>query len=387
MKTTESDQVQSPAAGPARVLQTTDITCQGFEELEPQSLGVTYWFDAAESGSDYAVHLKISGKATDAKKGTKPQTFNTVTTVDPVVPGSGRIAVTTRVPGLSRGSWQVQARRVRPAPGREGAWTPLSGRDGRQHSAVGSTSYSPVIGVVGPAVRVGAWPALVALGALLGLGLQFALARMLGLHAATLLTLSVLASLGGVIGARVYYLLTHGLPLSNVVGLTKTAGMSLQGFVLTTASILLLGSVWWNLPVGPVLDATLPGLMAGIAIGRMGCLLGGCCAGRPTSSKWGVWSSDRRVAVRRVPAQPMESALAGAVALGGLGLVVLGQQGGGDGLVFVAGMSAFLAGRQLMFPYRALPRSTSWGRRTVLALSALVFVVSSALLSIQLVSG
>jgi len=51
------------------------------------------------------------------------------------------------------------------------------------------------------------------------------------------------------------------------------------------------------------------------AIGRLGCLLGGCCVGRPTTSRWAVWSSDRRVGTLRIPVQLMESAMAGVLAL------------------------------------------------------------------------
>jgi len=37
-----------------------------------------------------------------------------------------------------------------------------------------------------------------------------------------------------------------------------------------------------------MLDLALPGLPVGHALGRIGCLLGGCCYGKPTSAAWGV---------------------------------------------------------------------------------------------------
>lgn len=53
-----------------------------------------------------------------------------------------------------------------------------------------------------------------------------------------------------------------------------------------------LGAVWMlrNLryPVLASLDALMPALFVGLAVGRLGCLLAGCCYGRPTSLPWGI---------------------------------------------------------------------------------------------------
>lgn len=40
--------------------------------------------------------------------------------------------------------------------------------------------------------------------------------------------------------------------------------------------------------VGDVLDAVAPGVLVGAAIGRVGCLLGGCCYGVPTEVAWAI---------------------------------------------------------------------------------------------------
>jgi phosphatidylglycerol:prolipoprotein diacylglycerol transferase len=41
-------------------------------------------------------------------------------------------------------------------------------------------------------------------------------------------------------------------------------------------------------PILDVLDAGAPGLFLGLACGRVGCLLGGCCFGAPTGLPWGI---------------------------------------------------------------------------------------------------
>jgi len=42
-----------------------------------------------------------------------------------------------------------------------------------------------------------------------------------------------------------------------------------------------------DLPAGTVLDATTPGLLFGMTVGRFACFFGGCCAGRPSGG--GRW--------------------------------------------------------------------------------------------------
>src|SRR5438445_4669709 len=92
-----------------------------------------------------------------------------------------------------------------------------------------------------------------------------------------------------------------------------------------------------------------------------GCFLTGCCAGRPTRSRWGIWSSDRRIGARRIPTQLLESAAG--LFLGGVGtFVVIGHVGRPDGLVFVGVFVAYFAVRQLLLRLRAERRDDSWRR-------------------------
>ncbi len=132
-----------------------------------------------------------------------------------------------------------------------------------------------------------------------------------------------------------------------------------------------------QLPLWPLLDHTAPGLMLGMVIGRYGCFFGGCCAGRPTASRWGLWSSDRRVGVRRIPTQLLESAVAlliGVAALLALWLV----EPRPAGVVFVGSIAAYTLGRQLLFPLRDRPPRPAWRRILVLALCAAVVAADVA---------
>ena len=139
----------------------------------------------------------------------------------------------------------------------------------------------------------------------------------------------------------------------------------------------MVGTLLVGVPAGRVLDITTPGLLFGMTIGRVGCFFGGCCAGRPTASRWGLWSSDRRLGVRRIPTQLLESALAFSVGLAA-GLTVWDTPPDPEGAVFVGTMAAYTLGRQLLFPLRDLPRHTAHGRTITAVLAGLVLVVAVA---------
>ncbi|MGI8720908.1 MAG: prolipoprotein diacylglyceryl transferase family protein [Geodermatophilaceae bacterium] len=114
-----------------------------------------------------------------------------------------------------------------------------------------------------------------------------------------------------------------------------------------------------------------------MTIGRIGCFLGGCCVGLPTSSRWGVWSSDRRLGVRRIPVQLFESTLAGLLGVTAL-LAILFTNSSVDGVIFVAALAAYTLGRQLLFPMRGIPRKTAYGRMLTMVVMALAVVAALA---------
>jgi phosphatidylglycerol:prolipoprotein diacylglycerol transferase len=332
-------------------------------DVHPQALGVTYWFDAAPNGEPYPVSVHVAGRLRGKAPTEHKDSFEVVGTVDRVLPGSGRVALTVRAEHLPAGAWDVTATPVRPARPGAPAWAPV--RDPRlpTASASGATTFAPLARAWAPGVRPGAWPALVATGAVLGILAQSLLAGRLGLPLQRLLPLSVLACVLGAVGGKAYYLATHR---SERAGLLT--GASVQGFVLVAVTTLVGGSILFDLPAGTVLDVTAPALLIGMAVGRVGCLLGGCCVGRPTRSRWGVWSSNRHVGVRRIPVQLMESALAGALALLTVP-AVLAWGTSSDGAVFVAAVAAYTAGRQLLFPLREIPRATAHGRVVTLVVA------------------
>lgn len=344
-------------------LQATQAGCGPVGGLDPQALGVTLTFDALRDGEPYPLTVRFVGLRAGATNPPAPgDTFDVVDTIAGVVPGSGTVSLTRRIEGITPGDWTVQARPVvdpdapdRPVPATAQVET--------------STGYAPLVRVRAPGVRIGAWPALVGAGAAAALILQGVLASRFGLPRGLLSALSLVACLVGLGGARLYYRVEHPRSPGTPVRVT---GMCIQGFVLAAIGTIVAGALLLGLPVGRLMDVTAPGLMAGMAIGRVGCFLGGCCAGRVTASRWGLWSSDRRLGVRRIPTQLMESAYAlliGSVA----GTVLLVVDTEPAGAVFVATVAAYTFGRQLIFPLRSLPRHTRYGRQLVMLSTGTAF--------------
>jgi phosphatidylglycerol:prolipoprotein diacylglycerol transferase len=142
-----------------------------------------------------------------------------------------------------------------------------------------------------------------------------------------------------------------------------------------------MGALLLRLPVGTLLDVTTPGVFLGMALGRPGCFLTGCCAGRPTGSRWGLRSSGRRLAVRRFPVQLVEAGVA--LALGAVTLaLVLTVRLPIPGVIFVGALAAYTLARQLLFPLRTESRTTTGRVITMLAcVLVLVAVFGTSLLA------
>ncbi len=377
---------RAEATGSAALQVMTAFRCDPLVKAEPQALGLTYFFDAEPTGQPYSVTIHFAGRRIGAGGRPRPEdTLSVTETVDPVVPGSGRLAVTARVVGVAPGQWQVKAVPLDEVRARSGKNRSVATRRLPRASASGPTNYGPVVQACAPGAHLGAWPALVGLGAAVGLTTQALLASRAHLDVTIVLAVSLAASAVGLLGAKLYYLaghflMRHFLPShqGDVRPAVLSAGLCIQGFVTAAVATLVVGTLVVGLSVGAVLDVTAPGLFLGMTIGRFGCFFGGCCAGRPTASRFGLWSSDRRLGVRRIPTQLLESALA--LLIAGPAVVAMWLTTPRPaGVVFVGTIAAYTLGRQILFPLRDIPRKTAHGRSLTTVLAALAVVVDVAL--------
>lgn len=116
------------------------------------------------------------------------------------------------------------------------------------------------------------------------------------------------ALVGGVIGAKLPVLVLHAREIAAAFPDLRLlfSGRTIVGGLVGGAA-----GVWIAKRAlgirGRHGDAIAVAVCAGLALGRMGCFLRGCCYGRPTSLPWGVDFGD---GIARHPAQLYESAFA-----------------------------------------------------------------------------
>jgi phosphatidylglycerol:prolipoprotein diacylglycerol transferase len=375
-KPSDSDRALEPpprAHGSRTGMEVTGFSCSTLDGVEPQALGVTCWLQVPGSGDPRSLAVRLVGRRVDVKgTGGPKERFDVTSTFNGVVPGSGPVSVTTRISDIAPGLWQV----VATAPGRTARPGALLAGDDLtvpRSEGTGSTAWAPAVQALAPGVRLGAWPALVSTGAVAALIVMSTLAVHRDLGLGRFLIISIAACLVGLLGAKGYYLALH----PSVWRTSLSAGMCIQGFVLAGIATLAGGAGLAGLSSGVVLDISAPGLMLGMAIGRLGCFLGGCCAGRPTASRWGLWSSDRRIGARRVPTQLIEGGTALVIGIAAFPAAWSGQPLL-QGAVFAVVIALYTLVRQLLLPLRQVPRQTRHGRIAVMAAAILVIAAAVA---------
>lgn len=116
------------------------------------------------------------------------------------------------------------------------------------------------------------------------------------------------AILAGYLGAlSLQRLVSSSLPGADDAA--RRGGKTVLGAVVGGAAALLIWARVRRFPAGEVLDQAVVGVPLGQGIGRVGCLLAGCCAGRPTSSWLGVHLPDNQGSwCLRYPTQMLSSA-------------------------------------------------------------------------------
>ena len=113
-----------------------------------------------------------------------------------------------------------------------------------------------------------------------------------------------------IIGSRLFYVIinfsyykTHPLDIIKI----WQGGLVFSGGLVATAA-----AMWWylrrhRLAFWSTGDLWAPSLALGQAIGRFGCLMAGCCYGRPTGSSWGVmFTHPQSLAPLNIPLYPTQ---------------------------------------------------------------------------------
>ena len=131
-------------------------------------------------------------------------------------------------------------------------------------------------------------------------------------------------SIAGEIGARLLFVITewsHVISGAYSPGRFLVAGRVVLGGIVAGTCF----GAWvfrrHRLRAWPTLDALMVAAAFGMAVGRIGCLLAGCCFGAPTNAPWGITFTDpvaNRISgtplhVPLHPTQPLQMVLDGTV--------------------------------------------------------------------------
>jgi phosphatidylglycerol---prolipoprotein diacylglyceryl transferase len=152
----------------------------------------------------------------------------------------------------------------------------------------------PILFTIGP-FTLYAYGALLAAAYLAGLRLAVVRARARGLDSGRVLDLGIYVIVAAIAGAKLLLLaLDAPAALANpseLFSLARSGGVFYGGLILAVGVAL-----WYlrrhRLPVWTTCDVFAPGIALGHAVGRVGCLMAGCCFGRPTTLPWGITFHD-----------------------------------------------------------------------------------------------
>jgi phosphatidylglycerol:prolipoprotein diacylglycerol transferase len=150
----------------------------------------------------------------------------------------------------------------------------------------------------GEGVPVRGYGVMLLAAAAAGIWLSIVRGRRLGFDADTILSLGMEVFLWGIVGARLFYVIEYheqffGGGRSWLDSLKAVLNVAAGGLVVFGA-LPTAGLAAWRfasrrgLSLPRLADCVAPGLLVGLALGRIGCFLNGCCYGGPCDLPWAV---------------------------------------------------------------------------------------------------
>ncbi|HIE09685.1 MAG TPA: prolipoprotein diacylglyceryl transferase [Armatimonadetes bacterium] len=148
----------------------------------------------------------------------------------------------------------------------------------------------PVLFKVGP-VAIHSYGLMAAIAVLIGYHLALRNCRRFGISPRAIEVVALLVVVGGLVGARMVFVLENASyyfrhPLE--VLYTWRGGLSWHGALLGGTIVAFAYAKRAKIPTLDLLDCFAPIAALGLAIGRIGCFLNGCCYGVPTDLPWGI---------------------------------------------------------------------------------------------------
>lgn len=132
---------------------------------------------------------------------------------------------------------------------------------------------------------------LMVIGFLLAVVLMRRMMRRIGEDPEKITNTALYALIAGVVGSRIFYILHHLKQFQGHwldVFAVWQGGLEFLGGVLLAVVVMVIYLVRQRLMVRRYFDVLAVGLMLGLAFGRIGCLMFGCCFGKPCELPWAI---------------------------------------------------------------------------------------------------
>jgi phosphatidylglycerol:prolipoprotein diacylglycerol transferase len=180
----------------------------------------------------------------------------------------------------------------------------------KQGLSADTLSYVALLGVIGLVIwqvlpriveprhglPIRGYGMMLLLSVVAGTGLSLRRSKQVGLDPGVIYTLIFWGFIPGLIGARLFFVVeywqdfsrpTLGATLAEIANLTK-GGLVIFGAFLFGMAGFFVYLTKQKLPVLATVDLVSPGMLLGLAIGRIGCLFHGCCYGAECELPWAV---------------------------------------------------------------------------------------------------
>jgi phosphatidylglycerol:prolipoprotein diacylglycerol transferase len=140
-------------------------------------------------------------------------------------------------------------------------------------------------------ITIKSYGAMMVVGFLCALYLARWRARKLKENPLNIANFAVYILLAGVVGARIMHVIHNFSDYRDnlwEVLMVWRGGLEFIGGVICATLVMVIYSRRMKLPVLKYLDILAPAVMLGLAFGRIGCLLNGCCFGQPSNLPWAI---------------------------------------------------------------------------------------------------
>ena len=221
-------------------------------------------------------------------------------------------------------------------------------------------------------IPIYSYPLMLYLGTVAGIVLANYVSKTSGMDSERVWLAMVVLVAPGLIGARLMFVASrwdeYRRRPRRIWGRSEGGSAMLGGLpLMMLASVPLLGGL--GVPFASFWDTAVFPLFFAMTSGRMGCILNGCCSGRPSEARWAIRMPDQNgVWRRRFPVRFVEAALTATILIGAL---TLWDRRPFPGSVFLASVAAYSFCRVVLQPTREIQDRV--GRLSIYQVTAAAF--------------